>query len=274
MAADRDGGVAGQPGRGSQFSRDEIIAEEVRRLERKQAKELQRKPPRPSEALTCGVSTGAASHPSGVLLVGQLVVVLLYPFLDGTTAGRAVLGVAQLALVLTAVFAVRRTPALSWVAVLLGGPAMVFAVLEAVEPTTDWIVLTSAVFHVPFYFFVSYAMIRYLFHDDRVTRDELFATGAAFTVVAWAFAYVYAAAQVLWPGSFINYDGVGEQPWFDLLFLSFTTLTSVGLSDVVPVQDHARSLVMVEQVAGVLYVALVSPAWSGSRHRGRRVGDS
>ena len=59
-------------------------------------------------------------------------------------------------------------------------------------------------FHVPFYLFVSYAMIRYLFHDDRVTRDELFATGAAFTVVAWAFAYVYAAAQVVWPGSFVG----------------------------------------------------------------------
>ena len=50
-------------------------------------------------------------------------------------------------------------------------------------------------------------MVRYLFHDDRVTRDELFATGAAFTVVAWAFAYVYAAAQVLWPGSFIGATG-------------------------------------------------------------------
>ena len=34
-------------------------------------------------------------------------------------------------------------------------------------------------------------------------------------------------------------------------------LTSVGLSDVVPVGAHARSLVAVEMVAGVLYVALV-----------------
>jgi hypothetical protein len=98
-------------------------------------------------------------------------------------------------------------------------------------------------------------MIRYLFHDDKVTRDELFATGAAFTVVAWAFAYVYAAAQVVWPQSFAS-DGQ-EQEWFNLLFLSFTNLTSVGLSDVMPVDAHARSLVMVEQVAGVLYVALV-----------------
>ncbi len=100
-------------------------------------------------------------------------------------------------------------------------------------------------------------MIRYLFDDDRVTRDELFATGAAFTVVAWAFAYVYAAAQVIWPGSFVGAGGAGDRSWFELLFLSFTTLTSVGLSDVTPVLAHARSLVMIEQVAGVLYIALV-----------------
>jgi hypothetical protein len=31
----------------------------------------------------------------------------------------------------------------------------------------------------------------------------------------------------------------------------------VGLSDITPTLEHARSLVIVEQVAGVLYVALV-----------------
>ncbi|MCD4534950.1 ion channel [Nocardioides sp. cx-169] len=196
-------------------------------------------------------------HPSAVLLVMQLVAVLSYPFLDGNVAGRAVVGVVQMAMVFLAAWAVRRTPALSWVAVLLGGPAMFFTIFEALQPSTEWVVLVSAVFHVPFYFYVSYAMIRYLFHDDKVTRDELYATGAAFTVVAWAFAYVYAAAQVVWPGSFVGIGGEGDQGWFELLYLSFTTLTSVGLSDIMPIRDHARSLVMVEQVAGVFYVALV-----------------
>jgi hypothetical protein len=198
----------------------------------------------------------AREHPSAVLLFAQLVVVLAYPFLDGNVAGRAVVGVVQMAVVLIAVWAVRRTPALSWVALTLGGPAMVFTILEAIDPEVDWIVLCSAAFHVPFYFFVSYAMVRYLFHDEKVTRDELYATGAAFTVVAWAFAYIYAATQVAWPGSFEGTEGT-EQSWFELLYLSFTTLTSLGLSDIVPVLDHARSLVMVEMVVGVFYVALV-----------------
>lgn len=197
------------------------------------------------------------AHPSAILLATQLLVVVAYPFLDENASGRAIVGVAQLAVVLAALASVRRTPALTWVAVLLGVPAMVFTVVEAVQPHTDSVVLLSAAFHAPFYFYVSYAMLRYLFHDDRVTRDELFATGAAFTVVAWGFAYVYAATQAVWPDSFVAAGGTGDRPWFELLFLSFTTLTSVGLSDVVPIQAHARSVAMIEMVAGVFYVALV-----------------
>jgi hypothetical protein len=195
-------------------------------------------------------------HPSAVLLVAQLVAVLAYPFLDSTAWGRAVVGVVQLAIVFAALAAVRPTPALTWIAVLLGGPAMVMTVLEAISPDRGAIVLVSAFLHTPFYFYISYAMLRYLFHDDKVTRDELYATGAAFTVVAWGFAYVYAASQVIWPGSFIGTEA-GTRSWFELLYLSFSTLTSVGLSDIVPVEGHARSFVMVEMVVGVFYVALV-----------------
>ena len=43
----------------------------------------------------------------------------------------------------------------------------------------------------------------------------------------------------------------------ELLFLSFTTLSSTGLSDVVPIRPFARSLVMLEQLAGVAYIAMV-----------------
>jgi hypothetical protein len=211
----------------------------------------------PDQHPATGVAGALRRHPSGVLLTAQLLAVLAYPFSDGSTLGRAFLGAMGTCVVLIALWAVRRTPALGWIALLLGGPAMVFSVLEAFFPDTDGVVLTSSLLHAPFYFYVSYGMIRYLFHDDRVTTDELYATGAAFTVVAWGFAYVYVACQVIWPGSFVGSGGQEAHTFFDLLFLSFTNLTSVGLSDIVPILGHARSLVMVEQVAGVLYIALV-----------------
>ena len=91
------------------------------------------------------------THPSAVLLTAQLLQVLAWPFLLGSTAGRAVLGVLGMVAVAAAVYAVRRTPALSRVVVFLGAPAMAFTLLEALQPTTSWVVLTSAVLHAPFY---------------------------------------------------------------------------------------------------------------------------
>ena len=151
----------------------------------------------------------------------------------------------------------------------LGAPTIVLTLLEAIFYETDSIVLVSGLLHAPFYFYVSYAMLRYLFHDDEITTDEYYATGAAFTVVAWGFTYLYAAVQVVWPDSYVNAEGF-DRSWFELLYLSFSTLTSVGLSDIVAVGQQARALLMVEMMVGVFYVAMVVSRMVGltmMRHR-------
>jgi hypothetical protein len=98
----------------------------------------------------------------------------------------------------------------------------------------------------------------YMLADHVITRDELFAVGATFTLVAWAFAYIFTVCQAIEPGSFTAaVDPEAQRSWMELLFLSFTTLSSTGLSDVVPIKPFARGLVMLEQVAGIAYVAMV-----------------
>jgi hypothetical protein len=197
-------------------------------------------------------------RPSAVLLFAQLLGVLLYPFMDQAAVGRAALSTFSLIVLFLAVRAVRATSALTWVAVVLGVPSVVLTLLEVIDPLSQPIVLASSVLHAAFYFYTTLALLRYMFQDRFVTPDELWATAATFTVLAWAFAYTFMAVQVIWPGSFAGATGdASSQTWFELLFLSFTNLTSVGLSDIVPVLPHARSWVMIEQVCGLFYVALV-----------------
>jgi hypothetical protein len=43
----------------------------------------------------------------------------------------------------------------------------------------------------------------------------------------------------------------------ELLYLSVAVLSSVGLSDVVPAKPMARAIVILESLAGVMYIALV-----------------
>ena len=200
----------------------------------------------------------AKGHPSALLLVAQLIGVLAYPFMDTSPTGRAAVSLFSLVVLALAVWAVRSTPALTWVSLIIGLPVLALTVMEALNPENQAIVLWSSVLHAAFYFYTTYALLRYMFSDQRVTRDELYATGATFTVVAWAFAYLYVACQVLWPGSFVAAaDPEAPRTWVELLFVSFTTLTSVGLGDVIPIQPQARALVMTEMVAGVMYLALV-----------------
>jgi hypothetical protein len=196
-------------------------------------------------------------EPSAVLLAVQLAGVLLYPFMEGTEAGRplfSAFGILVLALV---VLAVRSVPGLTWVAITLGVPATVLLVIQAVM-RDDTLLPYSSALEAVLYFYAAGALIRYMLADHEITRDELFAVGATFTLVAWAFAYTFVVVQAVDPGSFtaaVNPEG--DRTWMELLFLSFTTLSSTGLSDVVPVQPFARGVVMLEQLAGLGYVAMV-----------------
>src|SRR6185312_9908839 len=82
--------------------------------------------------------------------------------------------------------------------------------------------------------------------------------GATFTLVAWAFAYVFVVWQAIEPHSFTAaVHPLQPRTWIEFLFLSFTNLSSTGLSDVVPVKPFARSLVMLEQLVGLAYIAML-----------------
>jgi hypothetical protein len=199
----------------------------------------------------------ARRQPSAILLAAQLAGVLLYPFMEGSDAGRALFSVFGIAILGLVVLAVRSSPALTWISVLLGIPATVLLLIQAVSGSDDLLPYSSAVEAI-LYFYAGGALIAYMLADRVITRDELFAVGATFTLVAWAFAYTFTVCQAIDPGSFTAaIDPGAERSWMELLFLSFTTLSSTGLSDVVPIRAFARGLVMLEQLAGLAYLAIV-----------------
>ncbi|MGL5866740.1 MAG: ion channel [Dermatophilaceae bacterium] len=199
------------------------------------------------------LSGSLRTHPSGWLLGTQLGALLIYPFVGDSDLGHAILAIVGLAVITLALGVVRASPALTWVGILLGVPSVVLSALEVLRPDSAVVTIASGMTHAAFYFFVSWGLIRYIFDDDDVSTDELYASGAAFTVVAWAFAYLFAAAQAVWPDAF----GADRRTWFELLFLSFSCVTSVGLSDILPAAPMARSLVMIADFTGVMYLALV-----------------
>jgi hypothetical protein len=209
--------------------------------------------------------------PNALLLLALLMQVLAWPWLDDLPGGRLLLVGFDwiiLALALKAARAVGTEARLGWVLlvpaiglhaaeVLLGGGALYVASQ-----------LAQAAFHG----FVASCLLRYVLRDDIMTLDEMWALASLYVLLAFVFAYLYAVIEHLAPGAFFinpsnNPDGVTG--WWELLYFSFTCLTSVGFGEITPVHDVARSVVMLQQVTGVLYLAIVISRLMGMNARRR-----
>jgi hypothetical protein len=216
--------------------------------------------------------------PNAWLLFALLLLVVLYPFLHGLPAGRAAIAFFDPAILALALVAARASGRMGRIGVFLVIPAIVLHVAGALggHPT---IYVASLLVQAAFHAFVVVCLLRYVMHDTVMTPDEMFAAANLSVLAAFVFGYLYAALEFVLPGSFYvnaanNPDGaVG---WWDLLYFSFTALTSVGFGEITPVNDHARSLVMIQQMMGVLYLALVISrlvSMQAQRIRSERIHD-
>lgn len=195
-------------------------------------------------------------QPSAFLLAMQILVILLLPWLQSVSYGRVVLTLLSFTALTIAIITVRSTPALTWLSVLLGLPAAGLEIATLFTESSTLAAFAHGALGL-FYFYTAYSLIAYMFEDAWVTKDELFAVGACFTVLLFAFGYVFLAIQEVYPGSFTAFAGPGKRTFLELIYFSGANLTSVGLSDVGAILPHARAVTTIEQLGGVLYVAMV-----------------
>jgi hypothetical protein len=173
------------------------------------------------------------------------------------SVGRAAFSLFGIAILGLVVLAVRDSPGVTAVAITLALPATILLLIQ-VFTGDDTLLPYSSALEAVLYFYAAGALIAYMLADHEVTRDELYAVGATFTLVAWAFAYVYVVCQAIEPETFTAaVNPTGERSWMELLFMSFTTLSSTGLGDVIPVKSFGRSVVMIEQIVGLAFVAML-----------------
>ncbi len=211
-------------------------------------------------------------NPSAGLLAIQLLGVLLYPLIETSPSSRALFGAFGLVVLGAALWVVRRSPWLTWLGLLLALPVVVLSVVSAVSHDPQLLVWTAGLESL-FYFYATGSLIAYMLQDWVATTDELFAAGATFTLLAWAFAYAYVVCEAVFPGSFAAAgSAAATRTWTELLYLSVAVLSSVGLSDIVPVTPMARAIVMLESFAGVMYIALVVSHLISMAHTSQQSG--
>jgi hypothetical protein len=123
--------------------------------------------------------------------------------------------------------------------------------------------LTATAFHA----FVIAVLLRGVYRERVVSSDVVAAALCGYLLLGVAFGHVHCLVHETAPGSYGGADlGPGGYPThFRLTYFSFITLTTVGYGDITPVGDAARSLAMVEAVAGQFYLAVLVADLVGKR---------
>lgn len=196
-------------------------------------------------------------HPSALLLIVQLAGLLAYPFLETSAAGSVAFGALGVVVLIATMSMVHRTRGHVRFGLAIAIAVVALNALQALTKNTALLPWTATL-EALFYFYATVSLIRYMLADRRATTDEIVCAGATFTLLAWAFTYVFLACQALQPGCFAAaVDSGSPRTWSELAYLSFALLSSTGIGDVIPLTPQARALASLEMFVGLMYLTLV-----------------
>jgi hypothetical protein len=98
-----------------------------------------------------------------------------------------------------------------------------------------------------------------VFRSGGINIYRIYGAIAVYLLLGILWGEFYILIYLLEPGSFYFDPATqcGEPPISELIYFSFTTLTTVGFGDIVPVHPVARSMATLEALAGQLYPAVL-----------------
>jgi hypothetical protein len=196
------------------------------------------------------------------LFVVLLALIGVVPFVEPSPTGRLTISAINLFIMIAAVAAVGRTVLSFVIILLLAGAALASQYLGMSWGDTQHVV-HSWMFGATLYAVTIGYMLRYVFQPDVMTADKLFGAASAYLMLGALWMFVYKLIDNYYPGSFAIAGASSTPDNLDLLYFSFTVLTSTGFGDIVPLTRQARAVCVLEQLAGALFVAILIARLAG-----------
>lgn len=141
-------------------------------------------------------------------------------------------------------------------------------VLAVVAFTSHWlhyfirehaVHLISAAAAAVFFGVLAWLITARVFRSGGINIYRIYGAVAVYMLLGIFWGELYVMTYLLDPSSFYFDPSTqrGEPPISELIYFSFTTLTTLGLGDIVPVDPIARSMVTFEALVGQLYPAVL-----------------
>ena len=197
-----------------------------------------------------------------ILFLALLVMLVSMPFLSATTGGRWIIALANVVVLVTAVAAVGRTRLSFVIAILLALPALVLRLLSTGSPSPGQFALAWGC-NALFYAFVLANLLHYVLRRDVMTADKLYGAVCAYVLIAIMWSFLHGVMQYFHPGAYALGGTPKALDMGELIYFSFTALSTTGFGDITPMLIQSRFLTMLEMVTGVMYIAILIARLTG-----------
>ena len=141
-------------------------------------------------------------------------------------------------------------------------PALALGILVelSVLPPMPWGVFIWAGYTIGFSL-VGVAMVYHLMLERRVSIDTIASALATYLLFGLVWALVYVFFEHIDPDAFTGQIGLGQpgekSEFKAMVYFSFTTLTTLGYGDIIPINPFARSRAVLEAAFGQIYLAIL-----------------
>ena len=196
------------------------------------------------------------------LFLTLLALLIAVPFLSGTVHGRALIGIVNFIVLVAAVASVASSRFSLVIAILLGLPTLAFQIMALQSGLPGHFALYWG-FAAAFYAFTLVHLLQYVLRRDKMTADKLYGAVAAYILIAVFWAFLYGVLEYFYPGAFAFNGTPKALNVAELIYFSFTALTTAGFGDITPVLIQSRFLTILETVTGVMYVAILIARLTG-----------
>jgi Ion channel len=190
------------------------------------------------------------------LFITLLAFVSLTPFLEVDDDRLSIRNLINAFVILAAVAAVGRSLSSFLAALLLALPALALR-WWAADIQADVPVELSLRCDAALYVLTIALLLRYVFAREVMNTDRLWGAASAYLLIGVLWGYLFTIVDRAWPGSFSVRGELSHLKLIDLVYFSFSTLTTTGFGDIVAVSEKAKMVATLEGIVGQLFIAIL-----------------
>ncbi|HEY9037274.1 MAG TPA: potassium channel family protein [Pseudomonadales bacterium] len=195
------------------------------------------------------------------LFIALVTMLLFLPVFEQLPLGQLLISILNIFILLAAVSAFGHTVTSFIAALCLAGPSLCLQIMYMLEPR-DIILVWARACNAGFYGITIAYLMHYVLRRDVMTTDKLYGAASAFLLLGILWALFYLMLLHHNPGAISSPDGTKPSA-LDMIYFSFTTLTTTGFGDFLPHTSAARIITVLEQITGTLFLAILIARLAG-----------